>query len=155
MVVLDQAKRCAAGLSESDISARLSKPAPVKMRRLDEVDVALICQLYQDGQTVYEVAAEIGISRGRVSTVLKKAGIYLRRNSPTPEQIAEMARLYNQGLSLVRVGEQLGFNDGTVWNHLRAAGVAMRDTQGREVTPRDRGHDAPEPHAEPSPSPSQ
>ena len=109
----------------------------MKVRRLDEVETALICQLYQDGQTVYEVADEVGISRQRVSTVLKKAGIYLRRNSPSPEQVDEMARLYEQGLSLVQVGERLGFDHGTVWRRLRAAGVLMRDTHGREITPPD------------------
>lgn len=109
----------------------------MKVRRLDEVEVALICQLYQDGQTVYEVADALGISRQRVSTVLKTAGVYLRRNSPSPEQVGEMARLYEQGLSLVQVGERLGFNDGTVWRHLQAAGVPMRDTHGREITPCD------------------
>ncbi|VTR10790.1 Transposase and inactivated derivatives, IS30 family [Gordonia terrae] len=103
----------------------------MKVRRLEPHDIALICQLYEDGKTVYEVAAEIGVSRQRVSSALKRAGVQMRRRSPTAKQITEMQQLYEQGLSLVQVGERTGFDHGTVWHQLRAAGVVMRDTQGR------------------------
>ncbi len=128
---VELALACVREREKSGKPDRLSKPAPVKVRRLEPHDIALICQLYEDGQTVYEVAAEVGISRQRVSSVLKQAGVQMRRRSPTAKQVVEMEQLYAQGLSLAQVGERTGFDHGTVWHQLRAAGVTMRDTKGR------------------------
>jgi DNA invertase Pin-like site-specific DNA recombinase len=89
--------------------------------------------LYEDGSTVYEVAKEVGISRQRVSTVLKRAGIEMRRVSPTTAQIDEAVKLYEAGNSLVQIGDKLKFDHGTIWRHLKARGVTMRDTHGREA----------------------
>ncbi|MDV7102047.1 hypothetical protein R4227_18475 [Gordonia amicalis] len=130
---VEQALACVRERQESGKPDRLSKPAPVKVRRLEPHDIALICQLYEDGKTVYEVAAEVGISRQRVSSALKRSGVQMRRRSPTAKQVAEMQRLYEQGLSLVQVGERTRFDHGTVWHQLRAVGVTMRDAQGRSA----------------------
>ncbi|AWO85107.1 hypothetical protein DLJ61_17755 [Gordonia terrae] len=128
---VELALACAREARESGKPDRLSKPAPVKVRRLEPHDVALVCQLYEDGKTVYEVAAEVGISRQRVSSVLKRAGVQMRRRSPTAKQIVEMRRLYEQGLSLAQVGERTGFDHGTVWRYLKEAGVTLRNSSGR------------------------
>lgn len=130
---VELALACVREARESGKPDRLSKPAPVKVQRLEPEDIALICQLYEDGKTVYEVAAEVGISRQRVSRALKRAGVQMRRRSHTAKQVIEMKQLYEQGLALVQVGERTGLDHGTVWHQLRAAGVPMRDTQGRSA----------------------
>ena len=55
---------------------------------------------------MYELAAEFGCHRTTVAERLKKAGISMRGQSPTPEVIDSMVRFYASGLSLVEVGEQ-------------------------------------------------
>ena len=57
---------------------------------------------------VYELAKEFRFSRQTVSERLKKAGVTMRHQSPTPEDLDAMVRLYLSELSLVEVGKQLG-----------------------------------------------
>ena len=131
--LVELARNLPEGVSDTELPRGSSKHAPVRVRRLSEVEIAPICQLYSDGSTVYEEADEIGISRQRVATALKRAGVEMRRTSPTAAQIDEAARLYEAGNSLAQIGERMGFNDGTIWRHLKARGVQMRDTHGRDV----------------------
>ena len=74
---------------------------------------------YEAGATVYELAAEFGCHRTTVAERLKKAGIVLRGQSPTPEIIDSMVLLCVSGLSFQEVGNQLGFCANTVRNCLR------------------------------------
>ena len=78
---------------------------------------------YQGGATVYELAAEFGCHRATVAERLKKAGIVMRLQSPTPGALDSMARLYESGLSLVEVGKQLGFCANTVRTSLQSRQV--------------------------------
>ena len=59
----------------------------------------------------------------------------IRRQSPSPEQVLEMARHYEQGESLARVGARVGFDAGSVRTLLRRAGVSIRDAHGRRWCP--------------------
>lgn len=86
---------------------------------------------YRNGETLRQVAHALGVSRPRLSDRLRKRGVVIRRQSPSPEQVLEMARRYEQGESLARVGARVGFDAGTVRTHLRSAGVAIRDAHGR------------------------
>ena len=86
---------------------------------------------YKEGATAYELADEFGCNRVTVSERLKKAGITMRLQSPSPEVVDEMVRLYKSGLSLVKVGNEVGFGASTAHNLLRARGVVTRDTHGR------------------------
>ena len=74
---------------------------------------------YEEGATVYEIAAEFGCHRTTVAAQLKKAGIAMQYQSPTSEAIASMVRLYATGLSFQEVGKQLGFCANTVRKYLR------------------------------------
>ncbi len=87
---------------------------------------------YGNGETLRQVAHELGVSRSRLADRLREHGVVIRRQAPSPEQALEMARHYEQGESLARVGARLGFNAGTVRTHLLRAGVSLRDSHGRE-----------------------
>ena len=80
---------------------------------------------------MYELAAEFGCNRVTVAERLKKSGIGIRHQSPSPEVVDEMVRLYESGLSLVRVGKQIGYGASTVHSLLRSRGVQARDSHGR------------------------
>jgi hypothetical protein len=57
---------------------------------------------YQAGATVYDLAAQFGIARQTVSSILKRHGIPLRRQGLSPEQIDQAAQLYQDWWSLAR-----------------------------------------------------
>jgi hypothetical protein len=55
-----------------------------RQRRLTDAQVTEMAEKYQMGATVYELAAEYGCHRTTVAERLKKAGIAMRGQSPTP-----------------------------------------------------------------------
>lgn len=87
---------------------------------------------YAEGATVYELSSEFGIERRTVAVRLKAAGVMMRRQPASAEQVAEMVRLYESGLSLAKVADRTGFSGKTVLNYLRAEGIPTRDSHGRE-----------------------
>ncbi len=87
--------------------------------------------LYQSGLTVYQLADKYVIHRHTVSGHLRAAGIRLRLDGLTAEQIDEAARLYNSGWSLAHIAEHIGVAHTTIRARLRERGVKMRDTHGR------------------------
>jgi DNA invertase Pin-like site-specific DNA recombinase len=110
---------------------RLNGSIRQRQRRLTEAQVAEMATKYQAGATVYELAAEFGCHRTTVAERLKKAGIVMRGQTPTPEAIDSMVRLYTNGLSFLEVGKQLGSCANTVRNCLNGRGTPVRDTHGR------------------------
>ena len=80
---------------------------------------------YEAGATVYELAAEFSCHRTTVAERLKNAGMVMRGQSPTPEEVDSIACLYNNGLSLQEIGEQLGFCANTVRNCLRERQIRL------------------------------
>lgn len=86
---------------------------------------------YQDGATVYELAAEFNINRGTVSGLLKKAGVKMRLQPPTQERLDEIARRYILGQSCATVGNELHLSPQTVLRYLRDRGIPIRDAHTR------------------------
>jgi len=111
---------------------RLNGSIRQRQRRLTGAQVAEMSTKYEAGATVYELAAEYGCHRATVAERLKKAGIVMRGQSPTPEAIDSMVRLYATGLSFQEVSKQLGFCANTVRNCLRDYRIRVRDTHGRD-----------------------
>ena len=111
---------------------QLLGPISQRQRRLTEAQVIEMAARYQEGATVYELAAEFGCHRTTIAARLKKAGIAMRGQSPTSEAIDSMVRLYAFGLSHLEVGKQLGFCGNTVRNCLRERRIQARDTHGRD-----------------------
>lgn len=87
---------------------------------------------YQEGATVYELAAEFGCHRTTVAERVKRAGIVMRGQSPTPDVIDSMVCLYESGLSFQEVGKQLGLSANTVRNCLRERQIRARDKHCRD-----------------------
>lgn len=109
---------------------QLLGPIGQRQRRLSEAQVIEMAARYQEGATVYDLAAEFGCNRTTVASRLKKAGIAMRGQPPTPEAIDSMVRLYTGGLSFQEVGEQLGFCSNTIRTRLRERQLQARDTHG-------------------------
>ncbi len=104
---------------------RLNGSIRQRQRRLTEAQVAEMATIYEAGATVYELAAEFGCHRATVAERLKKAGVVLRGQPPTPEAIDSMANLIASGLSPQAVGKQLGFCANTVRNCLRERHIRL------------------------------
>lgn len=98
---------------------RLLGPIRQRQRRLTEAQTVEMAAKYEEGATVYELAAEFGCHRTTVAERLKKAGVVLRGQRPTPEAIDSMAHLIASGLSPHAVGKQLGICANTARNCLR------------------------------------
>jgi lambda repressor-like predicted transcriptional regulator len=109
---------------------RLNGPIRQRQRRLTDTQVAEMAAKYEEGATVYELAAEYGCHRATVAERLKKAGISMRLQSPTPEEVNSMANLVASGLSFLAVGKQLGFCANTVRTCLYELQIVPRDMHG-------------------------
>lgn len=102
-------------------------PISQRQRRLTKAQVTEMAARYQEGATVYELAAEFDCNRTTVASRLKKAGVAMRLQSPTSETVDSMVRLYESGLSSLEVGKQLGFCANTVRACLRERQVPAHD----------------------------
>ena len=117
--------------SRTTLDYQLVGPIRQQQRRLNEAHTLELVDRYESGATVYELAKEFRCSRQTVSERLKKAGVTMRHQSPTPEVVDAMVRLYLSELSLVEVGKQLGFCANSVASCFRKRGIQVRDTHGR------------------------
>lgn len=113
-------------------SAVLNPSAKRPRTRVRDDALALAEARYKAGATLRDLAADLGLSRPRLASLLRARGLRLRRRSPVADEVAEMERRYLAGDSLGRVGSQLGFSAATVPTWLLAEGVAMRDAHGRD-----------------------
>ena len=92
------------------------------------MDVDDIVQKYDSGETTQQIGAHFGISKSRVSNVLRKQGITLRRKSLTIEQATEAEMLYADGKSLAWLGARYDVS------HTTAAAALWRPA--RQLRPR-------------------
>jgi transposase-like protein len=106
-------------------------PIRQRQRRLSDVQVHQMTSRYQEGATVYELAKEFDICRSKVSDRMKKAGVTMRFQTPSIENVTKMIELYQNGLSLQKVAIQLKVSAHTVRKYVIQSGVAMRDSHGR------------------------
>ena len=108
-------------------------PILQRQRRLTKAQVIEMAARYEEGATVYELAADFGCNRTTVAARLKKAGTVMRLQPSSKEVVHEMVRLYQSGLSLADVGRQVGTSAGTVLRYINDHGVKTRDTHGRAL----------------------
>ena len=120
--------------SRSDRSTQQPAPAqPFKLdQRLKPAIVAEIVARYETGEPSTMIAASLDLSKGSVIRLLRDAGIPIRNQGLSDDQIAEAEQFYASGLSLAKIGSRFGVDHGTVWRALKKQGVKMRDTHGRE-----------------------
>ncbi|MBF6177715.1 helix-turn-helix domain-containing protein [Nocardia otitidiscaviarum] len=79
-----------------------------------------------------KLVLEYRIGKGTVLKLLRDAGVAIRNQGLSDEQVGDATRLYESGLSLARIGERFGVDASTVHKALVRRGVPMRDTHGRE-----------------------
>ncbi|MDH6242706.1 helix-turn-helix domain-containing protein [Mycobacterium sp. OTB74] len=123
----------------SDRFPEVVRPFKLDQRLNDQIRAEIVA-LYRSGEPSTAIGATYGLNKNSVIKVLREAGIPIRRQSLTSEQIDDAIRLYRTGQSLATIGRQLGVDHGTVWRALRKRRVKLRDTHGRDVgSPSPRG----------------
>lgn len=128
-----QQARYRRGLDESEYfgegtDARSSSP-PAGRPPQQRVTADLLRDLiagYEAGETTYQLAREHGLNRNTVAAHLRSAGVTIRMDGRTPEQIAQAAEYYTAGWSLAQVGREVGADAETVRKRLLEQGVTMR-----------------------------
>jgi integrase len=98
-----------------------SSPSPVPIRRrLSQTLHPEIIAMYEAGATTRQLAKDHGVSKGNIEHLLHQAGVRMRNQPLTPEQIREAAHLHAQGLSTYKIAERFGVVQSTVWRALRS-----------------------------------
>lgn len=69
-------------------------PILQRQRRLTKAQVIEMATRYEEGATVYELAADFGCNRTTVAAPLKKAGTVMRLQPSSKEVVHEMVSLY-------------------------------------------------------------
>lgn len=88
---------------------------------------------YQAGETLRQIAKDLGVGRERLGAVLRADGVQTRRRPIPSAAVPELVRRYQAGESLATLGARFGWSPGTIRARLLDAGVAMRDQHGRSV----------------------
>lgn len=132
-------KMCADGLinpggraiCRSDRSVEVARPFKLDQRLTDGIRAEIIT-LYRSGEPSAAIGVMHGLNKNSVIKVLRDAGIAIRRQGLTDEQVDDANHLYEAGQSLAKIGAKLGVEAGTVRRALLRYGVKMRDTHGRD-----------------------
>jgi len=133
---------------------RMQIPPPPPVRRviqLNDRQIARIVERYEAGTTTYELATEFNVHRATISQHIKTAGVKMRLQPLTPQQVDAAVALYATGLSLADVGRELGCHASTVLMACREKGVEVRKPWDH---PRQRRPMQDPPHREPMHEPS-
>ncbi|MBN9211803.1 MAG: hypothetical protein J0I95_09860 [Microbacterium sp.] len=100
-------------------------------RRLTDVQVAELVELYRSGVGTPELSKRFGISKPSVLELLHDHGVRMRRQPLTMTQRARAVRLYEEGLAIKPIAEALGSSFGAVHRVLKAEGVRLRPRPDR------------------------
>jgi transcriptional regulator with XRE-family HTH domain len=86
------------------------------------VDVQYATELYAQGWTLRQIAAELGVHWSTVSQQLQKAGVTMRRGAPAhPASTQQIVALRDQGLTWSEVAERVGMTVSGAWSRYRKA----------------------------------
>jgi predicted transcriptional regulator len=99
-------------------------PKQQQQKRLTKDEIKQIISGYQNGATVYELAAQLGRHRNTISKVLKRNGI-----RPTIEldiDIQTITTLYNNGCKIADIAQRFNVSDEAIRRRLLENGVKMR-----------------------------
>jgi hypothetical protein len=127
----------------SDLRKRIEESVPrppqlyqdrpkIRLKRfLKPEDTAGIVARYQAGETTQQIGTHYGISKTRVSTVLREQGVTIRRQGLTDEQAREAVELYTAGKSLAWIGTRFGVSHTTIAAKLRQQCIQLRPRPGK------------------------
>lgn len=102
----------------------LAKPP---QRRVSPEMLTELINGYQDGSTTYELARRHGLNRNTIAAHLRSAGVTIRMDGMTPDQVELAAECYRAGWSLAQVGRRIGADAETIRKRLREHGVVIRN----------------------------
>ncbi len=116
--------------------SRRQQPAPAAVpfklsQRLGQEVIRQIVARYEAGEPSTALMKEFSLSKGSVLKVLREAGVAMRNQGLSGEQVDEAQGLYEAGWSLTRIGEKFDVDHTVVQRQLIRHGVRMRDTHGR------------------------
>ena len=98
-----------------------------QQKYLSELETQTICKKYQDGSSVYELAAEFGCHRRTVSDVLKRNGVTVsHKATEKPGLVKRVIELYAEMKTPKEVGAIVGLEQGTVRQVLKQNGIHIR-----------------------------
>lgn len=121
---LQRAQKSSSGKRRATASPR-SQPHNIKKRLGPEALTQLEAD-YQAGHTTRQLAAKYKIGKTTIQAYLRQAGIVLRRQALTPDQLNEALELYETGLSFDTIGATLGVAGCTVYRAFETAGLPIR-----------------------------
>ena len=101
-------------------------------RRLSSETIAELVAAYRAGTSTNRLCERYELSKGGVLKLLREAGVEMRRQGLSDEQIELAVRLYSEGRSLAAIGDQLGKAKSSVRETLIARGVMMRPSTRRK-----------------------
>lgn len=105
--------------SERVVRPEAATPVGTAPKRLSAAVNDQIVADYQTEMGGAEIARKHGITEWTVRHHLHRAGVPLRSNSMTDEQIELTHQLRANGLSYERIARRVGFSEGTVRNVLK------------------------------------
>lgn len=85
---------------------------------------------YQAGAPTTELCRAYGLGKGTILTILRDAGVAMRRQGLDEAAVDEASTLYAGGMSLAQLGQHFSVDPTTVWRALRRAGVVLRSANG-------------------------
>lgn len=113
--------------NRGELAAESSRPVGILDAKLREQ----AARRYQGGETLRQIAADLGVGRERLGAALRADGLRTRRQQLPPETVGEMVRRYQAGESLTVLSAHFGLSPGTIRMRLLEADVALRDHHGR------------------------
>lgn len=128
--------RLAELLARAEFRPRSAAPFRQRYKLQQRTDLAaLAAQVvadYEAGMSTTALTAKYDLGKSSVLQLLHGAGVVMRKQPLSEDQVAEAIRLYEAGVSTSRIASMLGLNQSTVWRTLTSRGVAMRPARNRK-----------------------
>jgi DNA-binding NarL/FixJ family response regulator len=86
----------------------------------------LVAKYEAASSTVSSYKERCGLGKGSVLSILREAGVKVRRQAMTDERLEEIKQLYQSGLTIREVAADLAMPKTTVQDALARLGQAMR-----------------------------
>lgn len=99
--------------------------------RLGDETRTEVTKRYEAGETTTVLAANYGVAKSTIISILRAKRVVVRRRPLAPEQVSEAARLYETGLSLSKVAKQLQVIQETMRVAIIASGTTLRPPTGQ------------------------
>lgn len=104
--------------------------APRRWTRLSPADRAQVVGRYEAGEMSTHLATEFGVAKTTILAILREANVVRRRQSLTPQQVADAAALYGSRRSLSQVSATMSLKQDTIRLALKRAGVNLQPPTG-------------------------